>query len=76
MINDLKLKAKMVEKGYSQLDMADYLNISYFTFNLKINNKRLFTLLEVQKISELLGLTEQEIIIIFLQIMFTNRNLK
>ncbi|HCY07134.1 MAG TPA: DUF739 domain-containing protein [Erysipelotrichaceae bacterium] len=68
MINDLKLKAKMVEKGYSQLDMADYLNISYFTFNLKINNKRLFTLLEVQKISELLGLTEQEIIIIF----FTN----
>lgn len=68
MINDLKLKAKMVEKGYSQLDMANYLNISYFTFNLKINNKRLFTLLEVQKISELLGLTEQEIIIIF----FTN----
>ncbi len=68
MINVLKLKAKMVEKGYTQLDMADCLNISRFSFNLKINNKRLFTLLEVQKISELLGLTEQEIIIIF----FTN----
>lgn len=43
MTNTSKLKARMVEKGLNQEEIAKKLNLSPATTNYKINNKRQFT---------------------------------
>lgn len=43
MTNTNKLKARMIEKGLNQEDIAKKLNLSNATTNYKINNKRQFT---------------------------------
>ena len=50
-----KLKGARAEYGYSQADMADKLNISVDSYNLKENMKNEFKLSEIIKIMEILN---------------------
>ena len=61
-----KLKGKLVENGKTYKDGAKALGVSTNTFNDKINGKRKFYVDEVNKLSELLKLTDKEKIDIFL----------
>lgn len=52
-----KLKGKMAEKRISQDKMAQYIGITVQAFNAKINGRSQFTLEEVVKMTEFLGIT-------------------
>ncbi|MCD7722517.1 MAG: helix-turn-helix domain-containing protein [Clostridiales bacterium] len=66
MINSNLLKAKIIEFGYSQKDIADFLNISLATLNYKINGKREFKMSEIAPLCKILNLNETELNQIFL----------
>lgn len=54
MLQTNKLKGVRAEKGLTQGDMAKLLDISHLTYHLKENGKRIFSLVEAQKISGIL----------------------
>ena len=56
MVNSLKVKARIMELGLNQDDVAKELNIDYSTLNLKINNNRRIYADEVAKLCELLDI--------------------
>ena len=49
-----KLKGARVEKGLTQEDMAKRIGISTYSYLMKENGKRDFTLTEMKKICEIL----------------------
>lgn len=57
MTNTLKLKSIMVEKGFTQAELAKALNISEQSLNYKINNKREFKASEITMLIKLLSIT-------------------
>lgn len=61
-----KLKAKIVENGFTITSLAKALNTSKTTLSQKTNNKIRFSQTDIKKISEKLQLTGQEIKDIFL----------
>lgn len=61
-----KLKGKLKEKGLTYKDTANLLGISITSFAQKINGQRSFTVPEVKKLSESIGLSDREIYEIFL----------
>lgn len=65
LINSDELKGKIRSKGWTQIEFAEIIEMSYSTFNLSLNNKREFSHSEIYKISEKLNLTNEEIINIF-----------
>lgn len=56
MVNSLKVKARIMELGLNQEDVAKKLGIDYSTLNLKINNNRRFYFDEIGKLCEILGI--------------------
>lgn len=62
MINERKIKARMVELGLTQKDLAkpEVLNCSCPTVSLKLNRKRPITLKEAEALGKLLKLSEIE----------------
>ncbi|WP_054252390.1 DUF739 family protein [Neofamilia massiliensis] len=60
-MNPNKLKAKMVECGDTQVDLAKAIGISASRLNLKINNNAQFRQEEIVAISERYKLTAIEI---------------
>ena len=66
MVNTLKLKAVILERGMTQEQVADAMGISPVTLNRKINNKREFTVSEVKQLQTILKLTDEEVRLIFL----------
>lgn len=56
-----KLKGARVEKGLTQEDMAERIGISTYSYLMKENGKRDFTLNEMKKICEILGKELSEI---------------
>ena len=54
MVNTNKLKGRIKEKGLTQADVAQYLQVAQPTANQKINNVRPFDLDEAEKLSALL----------------------
>jgi plasmid maintenance system antidote protein VapI len=54
MINTRKVKARMLELGLLQPDVAELIGINKATFNAKIHNKRRVYLDEVLKLGEIL----------------------
>lgn len=60
MINTNRLKAKIVEHGLTQLEVAKLLDISQATLSLKLNNARPMDLDEAEKLSEILGIMPEE----------------
>ena len=61
-----KLKAKIIEKGFTITSLAKELNLSKTTLSQKTNNKVKFSQVDIIKISEKLELTGEEIKDIFL----------
>lgn len=56
--NTLRLKAAIMESGYTQEQIAQMLGISNATFNYKINNKREFKASEIQELVKILKLQD------------------
>ena len=56
-----KLKGARVEKGLTQEDMAERIGISAYSYLMKENGKRDFTLTEMKKICEILNKDLSEI---------------
>lgn len=61
-----KLKGKLKEKRMNYISCAQGLGISVTTFNNKINGRYKFYIEEIEKLSDILELTTQEKIDIFL----------
>ena len=66
MVDVMKLKGKIVEKGYNTEKVADAIGINRATFYRRLKEKgNTFTIKEANMIRELLGLTTEEAITIF-----------
>ena len=60
MVNSAKLKARMLLEGYTQRKLAKATNMGVTPLNEKINNKGVFRCDEVDKICEVLNITDAE----------------
>lgn len=58
--NTSKLKARIIEMGLTQEQIAKILNISYQTLSYKINNKTDFKASEIQTLCEILKITDKD----------------
>lgn len=65
MTNVLKLKAKIIEKGYTVETLARAIGMNKSTLYRKINRMELFTIKEAYNIAIVLDLTESELNEIF-----------
>lgn len=65
MINTSKLKAKIVENGLLQEQVAMQLGMTSATFNYKLNNKTEFKGSEIKMLIVILHLTADEVMGIF-----------
>ena len=66
MINKKLLKSKMILKGVTQPTISNILVLSITSVNQKINGNTIFKPEEIKKIQELLSLTNDETVAIFL----------
>lgn len=57
-INTLKLKAAIIEAGYTQATLAEKLKISQNTLSAKIIGKSVFDIEEATQICEILGIND------------------
>lgn len=64
--NESKLKAKLVELDLTYASCAKKMGISTNTFTKKVNNVEKFSIPQVNQLSEILGLTQEEKLSIFL----------
>lgn len=60
MVNTLKLKARMMEFGFNQKDVAEALNIAPSTVSQKINNTRPMYLKEADLLADLLKINTMQ----------------
>ena len=60
MVDTAKLKARMILGGFTQRALAKETKIGVTPLNEKINNKRVFRCDEVDKICEVLQITDAE----------------
>ncbi len=67
MTNTLKLRALLVEKGFTNESIAKKLGMSKQSFCMKINNKREFKLTEIHNLALLLKIQDCNL---FLSIFF------
>lgn len=65
--NTSKLKAKLVEKGFTQAQIAEKLGISFQSLCYKINNKIEFKASEIQKLCELLDIKDKDEYFFYIQ---------
>ena len=66
MTNTTLLKAKMIQNNKQNNDIVKALNLSRQSVSKKINNHVPFTIDEVVKVRDCIGLTQQEVMDIFL----------
>ncbi len=64
-MNGNMLRGLIIGAGYTLQEFSKELGINNTSLSYKINNKRDFTLKEVQKISRILRLTDDQIYTIF-----------
>ena len=60
MTNTGKLKAKLLEKGYTIQKIANEIGISYQSFSYKLNNKREFVASEIDKLCKILDISDKD----------------
>ena len=60
MLDTLKLKGKIVEAGMTQGELAEKIGISQNTLSRKIAGRRDFTIGEIDRICDVLHITENE----------------
>lgn len=73
MINLNKLKAKRVEVGLTQVEIAELLGINFVTYQRKETGIRDFSIKEVIKLTDILKLTIEDVNEIFFNNKLTNR---
>lgn len=66
MTNTNKLKAKMIEYGFTIMSLAKELGISKTSLSQKVNNKVRFSQQNIRDITRLLNLNGSDVIDIFL----------
>lgn len=59
--NTNKLKACIIEKGFTQSQIANFLGISFQSFSYKLNNKVEFKASEIQKLCSILNIQNKDI---------------
>lgn len=64
-MNNLKLKGKIIENGYSVDSIAGKVNLSGVTFRRKLKGERDFTVGESEQLRKELNLTYEELLDIF-----------
>ena len=67
-----KLKGLIRERGLTQEDVAEEIDVAYSTFNLKLNGNAFFTQEEIYKISNLFKIPKE----IFYEYFFTEKSLE
>ncbi|AYZ73385.1 DUF739 domain-containing protein [Fusobacterium necrophorum] len=67
MLNRNLLKSKLALKGFTIKELAEKMELNYPNFSLKIRGKVLFSPQEIQKIQEILELTNDEVVEIFIK---------
>lgn len=70
MTNTLKLRALLIENGFTNESISKQLGISKQSFCMKINNKREFKVTEIHNLARLLKISNAETL---LSIFFANR---
>ncbi len=60
-LQGIPIKMALIERGFSQKDMASLLGMVYSTFNMKLRGERHFTEPEREKLSTLLGKAQAEL---------------
>ena len=65
MINSKKLKAKVVEKGFTIKELSKKIDLSNYTLGQKISNKSIMNISEAKKIIDILDIKSDEIEKIF-----------
>ena len=65
MTNTLKLRALLIENGYTNSTISKKLGMSQQSFCMKINNKREFKMSEIAKLIEILRISDSDIMTIF-----------
>lgn len=64
-MNSNKLKAKIIEKGFSIADFSEAIGMDYSAFNRRMNNFEKFSIGEAKTIKEVLNLSDSEATSIF-----------
>jgi transcriptional regulator with XRE-family HTH domain len=59
-VNEKLLKARIVEKGFTQSEIADKIGISATAFNNKITGKVDFKASEISKLSDILDIDNKD----------------
>lgn len=65
-MNFLKIKAALVERGYTQTELAKEMNMSKNTLNFKLNGKSDLTVPEMWQMCQILNISKEQIPEIFL----------
>lgn len=73
-MNRMKLKAKRIELGYTQSDLAKLIGISNAAYAYKEQCKNEFTRSEIESIADVLKLSNTDIMDIFFEIKLPNGN--
>ena len=73
-VNTLKLRGRIREKGLTQKDVAAALDVSETTVGAKINNKSPITLDEAEQIAKVLEIPDDEFVVFFLDKNVAQRN--
>ena len=60
MTNTLKLKGRIVEKGYTLSTIAKEVGISYQSMSYKVNNKREFNQTEISALCSILDIMDDQ----------------
>lgn len=60
MTNSLKLKGRIIEKGYTLARLAKKIGISYQSMSYKVNNKREFNQTEISAICSALDIEDDK----------------
>ncbi|HAG04069.1 MAG TPA: hypothetical protein DCG28_01400 [Lachnospiraceae bacterium] len=76
MTDSRKLKAVIIEKGFTQDQIAELIGMSSATFSYKLNNKVEFKASEILIISKVLELTTQQTMDIFFAENVENKSTK
>lgn len=64
-MNSNKLKAKIIEKGFSVADFSEAIGMGYSALNRRMNNLEKFSIGEAKTIKEVLNLSDSEATSIF-----------
>ena len=65
MTNTLQLKILLLMQGLKQKDLAKHLGLSIQSANMKLNNRRAFSLCEIVKLCDWLKINEKDCFKIF-----------